>query len=211
MSAVWFVLFFPLFGFFLLTLGSKLPLPAVSFIGPGVVGAACIAAIWMFFWDYTHSGASHDSVAYTWIVSGIFKISFGAYIDPLATVMALVVTGVGFLIVLYAVGYINASWTLKVDLICQHFCRLLTLMDERGYAYCVPESPDPDAPTRPLLDFAIEAEACGFESIFISDHFHPWRHTDGHAPFAPAWLAAWLTALGWRARGNERNPPFRDE
>jgi cation diffusion facilitator CzcD-associated flavoprotein CzcO len=54
---------------------------------------------------------------------------------------------------LYAVGYINASWTLKVDLICQHFCRLLTLMDERGYAYCVPESPDPDAPTRPLLDF----------------------------------------------------------
>lgn len=54
---------------------------------------------------------------------------------------------------LYAVGYINASWTLKVDLICEHFCRLLTLMDERGYAYCVPESPDPDAPTRPLLDF----------------------------------------------------------
>jgi coenzyme F420-dependent glucose-6-phosphate dehydrogenase len=43
---------------------------------------------------------------------------------------------------------------------------------------------------RPLLDFAIEAEAFGFESIFISDHFHPWRHTDGHAPFAPAWLAA---------------------
>lgn len=54
---------------------------------------------------------------------------------------------------LYAVGYINASWTLKVDLICEHFCRLLTLMDERGYAYCVSESPDPDAPTRPLLDF----------------------------------------------------------
>jgi cation diffusion facilitator CzcD-associated flavoprotein CzcO len=54
---------------------------------------------------------------------------------------------------LYAVGYINASWTLKVDLICEHFCRLLTLMDEQGYAYCAPESPDPDAPTRPLLDF----------------------------------------------------------
>jgi monooxygenase len=54
---------------------------------------------------------------------------------------------------LYAVGYINASWTLKVDLICEHFCRLLALMDEQGYAYCVPEAPDPDAPTRPLLDF----------------------------------------------------------
>jgi cation diffusion facilitator CzcD-associated flavoprotein CzcO len=55
---------------------------------------------------------------------------------------------------LYAAGYINASWTLKVDLICEHFCRLLALMDERGYAYCVPEAPDPRAPTRPLLDFA---------------------------------------------------------
>jgi cation diffusion facilitator CzcD-associated flavoprotein CzcO len=54
---------------------------------------------------------------------------------------------------LYAVGYINASWTLKVDLICEHFCRLLALMDEHEYAYCVPESPDPAAPTRPLLDF----------------------------------------------------------
>ena len=54
---------------------------------------------------------------------------------------------------LYAVGYINASWTLKVDLICEHFSRLLALMDEHEYAYCVPESPDPDAPTRPLLDF----------------------------------------------------------
>ncbi len=54
---------------------------------------------------------------------------------------------------LYAVGYINASWTLKVDLVCEHFCRLLALMDEHGYTYSVPESPDPRAPTRPLLDF----------------------------------------------------------
>jgi cation diffusion facilitator CzcD-associated flavoprotein CzcO len=55
---------------------------------------------------------------------------------------------------LYAIGYTNASWTLKVDLVCEHFCRLLALMDERGHAHCVPDSPDPAAPTRPLLDFA---------------------------------------------------------
>ena len=54
----------------------------------------------------------------------------------------------------YAVGYTNASWTLKVDVICEHFCRLLALIDERGDSYCVPESPAPDAPTRPLLEFA---------------------------------------------------------
>ena len=43
---------------------------------------------------------------------------------------------------------------------------------------------------RQLLNFAIEAEACGFESVWISDHFQPWRHTNGHAPFALSWLGA---------------------
>ena len=43
-----------------------------------------------------------------------------------------------------------------------------------------------------LLDFAVEAEQCGFESVWVSDHFQPWKHTDGHAPFAPAWMAAVL-------------------
>jgi coenzyme F420-dependent glucose-6-phosphate dehydrogenase len=36
----------------------------------------------------------------------------------------------------------------------------------------------------------VEAEQSGFDSVFVSDHFQPWRHSDGHAPFAFAWLAA---------------------
>ncbi len=43
---------------------------------------------------------------------------------------------------------------------------------------------------RVLLDFAVDAERNGFDSVFVSDHFQPWRHSDGHAPFAFAWLAA---------------------
>ncbi|HQZ12827.1 MAG TPA: glucose-6-phosphate dehydrogenase (coenzyme-F420) [Devosia sp.] len=43
-----------------------------------------------------------------------------------------------------------------------------------------------------LLNFAVEAEEAGFDSVFVSDHFQPWKHTDGHAPFAPAWMAAVL-------------------
>ncbi len=43
---------------------------------------------------------------------------------------------------------------------------------------------------RTLLDFSIEAERQGFDSVFISDHLQPWRHTDGHSPFSFAWLAA---------------------
>ena len=41
-----------------------------------------------------------------------------------------------------------------------------------------------------LLKFGIVAEEVGFDSIFISDHFQPWRHTGGHAPFSMAWLGA---------------------
>jgi coenzyme F420-dependent glucose-6-phosphate dehydrogenase len=41
-----------------------------------------------------------------------------------------------------------------------------------------------------LLDFACLAETVGFDSVFISDHFQPWKHTDGHAPFSFAWLGA---------------------
>jgi coenzyme F420-dependent glucose-6-phosphate dehydrogenase len=43
---------------------------------------------------------------------------------------------------------------------------------------------------RRLLEYAIEAEKVGFDSVFVSDHLQPWRHSDGHAPFAFAWLGA---------------------
>jgi coenzyme F420-dependent glucose-6-phosphate dehydrogenase len=41
-----------------------------------------------------------------------------------------------------------------------------------------------------LLDYSILAERLGFDTVFISDHFQPWRHTGGHAPFAMSWLGA---------------------
>jgi coenzyme F420-dependent glucose-6-phosphate dehydrogenase len=41
-----------------------------------------------------------------------------------------------------------------------------------------------------LLEFSILAEARGFDSVFVSDHFQPWRHTGGHAPFSIAWMGA---------------------
>ena len=43
---------------------------------------------------------------------------------------------------------------------------------------------------RQLLDYAVHAETVGFDSIMVSDHFQPWRHTDGHAPYSFAWLGA---------------------
>jgi coenzyme F420-dependent glucose-6-phosphate dehydrogenase len=43
---------------------------------------------------------------------------------------------------------------------------------------------------RELLDFSVHAEERGFDSVVVSDHYQPWRHTDGHAPYSFAWLAA---------------------
>ena len=43
---------------------------------------------------------------------------------------------------------------------------------------------------RELLEFARRAEQLGYDSVFVSDHFQPWRHHGGHAPFSIAWLAA---------------------
>lgn len=53
----------------------------------------------------------------------------------------------------FAIGYTNSSWTLKVGLLCEHFCRLLAHMEDHGYDACMPVLPDPDMATRPLLDF----------------------------------------------------------
>lgn len=47
---------------------------------------------------------------------------------------------------------------------------------------------------RELVELAVAAEAHGMESVAVSDHFQPWRHEGGHAPFS----IAWMTAVGER-------------
>ena len=41
-----------------------------------------------------------------------------------------------------------------------------------------------------LLEFSCKAEAVGFDSVFVSDHFQPFKHTGGHAPASLPWLGA---------------------
>ena len=43
---------------------------------------------------------------------------------------------------------------------------------------------------RDLVEFAVLAEGSGLDSVWVSDHFLPWRHEGGHAPFALSWMAA---------------------
>ena len=53
-----------------------------------------------------------------------------------------------------AVGYTNASWTLKCDLIAGYVCRLLNHMDREGYRQCTPRRNDPSVKAEVLIDFS---------------------------------------------------------
>ncbi|MBT0567083.1 glucose-6-phosphate dehydrogenase (coenzyme-F420) [Williamsia sp. CHRR-6] len=43
---------------------------------------------------------------------------------------------------------------------------------------------------RELVEISVAAEEAGMDSVAVSDHFQPWRHEGGHAPFSLTWMAA---------------------
>lgn len=53
----------------------------------------------------------------------------------------------------FAIGYTNASWTLKCDLTAEYVCRLLNHMDQHGYDVCTPRMNDPNIEKEPVIDF----------------------------------------------------------
>lgn len=53
----------------------------------------------------------------------------------------------------FAVGYTNASWTLKIGLLAEYICRVLNLMEQEGFDYCYPHLHGDALETFPLLDF----------------------------------------------------------
>jgi len=54
----------------------------------------------------------------------------------------------------FAVGYTNASWTLKCDLVAEYVCRLINHMDRHGYRQCTPRRNDPSITEQPIIDFS---------------------------------------------------------
>ena len=83
---------------------------AVALVGPAVVGAAFVVAVAaaLRLHGLPPGGALHDRV-YTWIVAGPFRADAALRLDALSATMVLVVTGVGFLIHLYSVGYMHGD------------------------------------------------------------------------------------------------------
>jgi len=73
-------------------------------------------------------------------------------------------------------GYINASWTLKSDIVAEYVCRLLQKMDEKGAKIANPRLGKTDMPMLPFVtDFSSSYFARSFDNLPKNGDRHPWR------------------------------------
>jgi cation diffusion facilitator CzcD-associated flavoprotein CzcO len=73
------------------------------------------------------------------------------------------------------IGYVNASWTLRADLVAGYVCRLLRHMDEHGYDTVTPVPPDPGEPLRPFLDLSSGYVRRSIDELPKQAAHAPWR------------------------------------
>ncbi|MDI3423670.1 flavin-containing monooxygenase [Streptomyces luteolus] len=73
------------------------------------------------------------------------------------------------------IGYTNASWTLKADLVATYVCRLLAHMDRHGYRSCTPRLPDDGGELRPLIDLAAGYVLRSLDALPKQGATAPWR------------------------------------
>ena len=106
MELIWLVPALPLAGFLILFVTQgKLPDRVVAVVGAGSVGLAALVALSVGFQFVRGGEPSYAQHLWTWIAVGDFRPSITLYIDSLALVMTGVITGVGFLIHVFATGY----------------------------------------------------------------------------------------------------------
>lgn len=104
MVAAVYIPLLPLLGFLLISLNvNRLRKEVAAFIACGVMLAAFLVAALTFF----TVSAPVEINLFTWIKAGEFTSSFGFLIDPLSIIFMLVITGVGFLIHVYSIGYMH--------------------------------------------------------------------------------------------------------
>ena len=74
-----------------------------------------------------------------------------------------------------ALGYTNASWTLKCDLTAEYVCRLLKHMDQHGYAQCTPRLNDAELTPEPAIDFTSGYVLRALHTLPQQGTKTPWR------------------------------------
>jgi cation diffusion facilitator CzcD-associated flavoprotein CzcO len=75
----------------------------------------------------------------------------------------------------FAIGYTNASWTLKCDLTSEYVCRLLNHMDRKGYVMCAPRQNDPEIGEEPVIDFTSGYVVRALPMLPHQGSKRPWR------------------------------------
>ncbi|MBM4121096.1 MAG: NADH-quinone oxidoreductase subunit L [Nitrospira sp.] len=89
-------------------LGSRYSHDIAHRLGWGSVGLSFLCAVGIFV-ETLRTGVAREVVAYRWIFGGDLTVNLAFLVDPLTCIMMLVVTGVGFLIHLYSVGYMHGE------------------------------------------------------------------------------------------------------
>jgi len=110
-AGAWLCLGAPLAGTLLITLGGgRISRRTAGWLSTLSVFVAFAGAVWSFFGLRAH-GSEHGSVstAWTWLQAGGFRPGLEILVDPLSVIMMLVVSGVGALIVLYSIGYMDGE------------------------------------------------------------------------------------------------------
>jgi len=106
----WLMLLFPALGTLIIAfLGKRLGKGVISWLAPGMVLLSFAVAVSQFvaLLGLPVEERHHEVVLWQWMATGSFKVDIALLIDQLSVTMALVVTGVGFLIHVYSVGYMQ--------------------------------------------------------------------------------------------------------
>jgi NADH-quinone oxidoreductase subunit L len=111
--------------------GKKLPQQAVGLIGSGTVLLSFVLSLLCF--GEVASGGPMQSTVYEWLSVGDFRVPFGFLVDQLSVWMMLIVTGIGFLIHVYSIGYMHGDegfWRFFAYLNLFVFSMLLLVMGD---------------------------------------------------------------------------------
>lgn len=109
-DTIWLIPLFPALGFLINSaFGGRLSKTLVAWVACLALFAAFLSSVAVFyeFLQLPATARVFERDIYTWIASGELSVNIGFRLDPLSVIMCLVVTGVGFLIHVYSVGYMH--------------------------------------------------------------------------------------------------------
>jgi NADH-quinone oxidoreductase subunit L len=109
MSLVWLIPLFPLLGFLITGLNfRRLSVKISGWLASGMVLISFLLSLLVFF-ELVHGASSKTIVVSDWINTGNLRLPIEFLIDPLSSVMLLIITGVGLLIHVYSIGYMHGD------------------------------------------------------------------------------------------------------